>query len=143
MSFEFALSEELKAEIIVLAKKDKTITEAINKKIKQIIQSDEFTIDHYKNLKHDLSEYKRVHIMKSFVLLFKVYKEKNFILFVKFGHHDEIYEMKRWHMEYKTYKEQEKSKNNAKHGNLFACNSEWRNLKQKKTIFLKLSKTIK
>ena len=95
MPFEFSLSEELKAEIIVLAKKDKIITEAINKKIKQIIQSDEFTIDHYKNLRHDLSEYKRVHIMKSFVLLFKVYKEKNFILFGKFGHHDEIYKRKK------------------------------------------------
>jgi YafQ family addiction module toxin component len=95
MPFEFALSEELKAEIIVLAKRDKTVTEAINKKIKQIIQSDEFTIDHYKNLRHDLSEYKRVHIMKSFVLLFKVYKEKNYILFDKFGHHDEIYGRKK------------------------------------------------
>jgi len=95
MPFEFALSDELKAEIIVLAKKDKTITEAINKKIKQIIQSDEFTINHYKNLRHDLSEYKRVHILKSFVLLFKVYKNKNFILFDKFGHHDEIYELKK------------------------------------------------
>ncbi len=95
MPFEFALSNELKAEIIVLARKDKTITEAINKKIKQIIQSDELTINHYKNLRHDLGEYKRVHIMKSFMLLFKVYKEKNFILFDKFGHHDEIYKRKK------------------------------------------------
>ncbi len=32
--------------------------------------------------------------MKSFVLLFKVFKEKNFILFVKLDHHDNVYNKK-------------------------------------------------
>lgn len=48
------------------------VTDAMNKKIKQAIASDEFTIGHYKNLRHDLSGYKRVHVGKSFVLMFKV-----------------------------------------------------------------------
>ncbi len=89
--FSFSLSDELKIKIKALSKKDKKIVEVINKKIKQIINSDEETINHYKNLKYDLSEFKRVHIMKSFVLLFKVFKEKNFILFDKFDYHKNIY----------------------------------------------------
>ena len=91
MPFSFDLSDELKAEINVLSKRDKKTVEALNKKIKQIANCDEITIEHYKNLKHDLSEYKRVHISKSFVLLFKVFIKDKYILFDKFKHHDEIY----------------------------------------------------
>ena len=91
MPFSFDLSDELKATIRVLAKKDKKIVEILNKKIKQIANSDEITIDHYKNMRYGLKEYKRVHIAKSFVLFFKVFKEKNFIMFDKFGHHDDMY----------------------------------------------------
>ena len=89
MTFSFNLSDELKSTLLVLAKKDKPLADAINKKIRQIIDSD--AIDHYKNLRHDLNNYKRVHIRKSFVLLFKVNKKDNHILFDRFGHHDDIY----------------------------------------------------
>ena len=95
MPFNFQLSDELKATIKVLAKKDQKMTDAINKKIRQVITSDAFTIDHYKNCQHDLKEYKRVHIMKHFVLLFKVFREEKFILFDKFDHHDKIYRKKK------------------------------------------------
>ena len=91
MPFSFSLSEELKTKIKVLARKDKKTAAILNKKIKQIINSDEITIRHYKNLRYGLKQYKRVHVAKSFVLLFKVFKEKKFILFDKFGHHDDIY----------------------------------------------------
>lgn len=91
MPFSFDLSDELKATIKVLSKKDKKTSEALNKKIKQIISSDETTIDYYKNLRYGLKEYKRVHISKSFVLMFKVLKKEKHILFDKFRHHDDIY----------------------------------------------------
>ena len=91
MPFSFDLSDELKATIRVLAKKDKKTVGILNKKIKQIVNSDEITIDHYKNMRYGLKEYKRAHIAKSFVLFFKVFKEKNFIMFDKFGHHDDMY----------------------------------------------------
>ena len=91
MPFSFSLSDELKATIRILAKKDKKTCEILNKKIKEIANSDETTIEHYKNLRYDLKEYKRVHIAKSFVLIFKVFKKENFILFDKFRHHDDIY----------------------------------------------------
>lgn len=95
MPFKFQVSDELKTTLMSISKKDQKMSSAINKKIKQIVNSDEFTIEHYKNLRNDLSEYKRVHIMKHFVLLFKVFKKEKFILFDKFDHHDKIYKKKK------------------------------------------------
>lgn len=89
--FDFSLSDELKLIIKKLVKKDKKKVEIINRKIKEIINSDQQSIQHYKNLRHDLKDYKRVRIDKSFVLAFKVDVLNNFILFVDFDHHDKIY----------------------------------------------------
>ena len=89
--FDFNLSDELKFKIKKIVKKDKKKVEIINKKIKQIINCDKDSINHYKNLKKPLNDFKRVHIDKHFVLTFKVNLEDNFILFVDFDHHDRIY----------------------------------------------------
>ncbi len=89
--FVFDLSDELNLIIRQLSRKDQKKAEIINKKIKEIINSDHQTIDHYKNLRHDMKHLKRVHIDKHFVLTFSVNKEKNFILFVDFDHHDNVY----------------------------------------------------
>lgn len=89
--FDFDLTDELKVKISKLVKKDKKKVEIINKKIKEIISSDNQTINHYKNLRYDLKEFKRVHIDKHFVLTFKVNLPENSILFVDFDHHDNIY----------------------------------------------------
>jgi YafQ family addiction module toxin component len=91
MTFSFDLSEGLKATVHALAKKDKVRAIILNKKIKEIIACDETAIDHYKNLRHELSEYKRAHIDKSFVLIFKVFKKEKHILFERLDHHDKIY----------------------------------------------------
>jgi len=91
MSFDFDLSDELKLVIKRLQKKDKSRLVILNSKIKQIANNDLNSIDRYKNLKYGLSDYKRVHIDKSFVLIFKINKEKNHILFDKLKHHDDIY----------------------------------------------------
>ena len=89
--FDFDLTDELKIIIKKLVKKDKKKVEVINKKIKEIVNSDAQSIRHYKNLRHDLKEYKRVHLVRSFVLVFKVDISNNFILFVDFDHHDKVY----------------------------------------------------
>jgi len=89
--FDFNISDELKVIIKKLAKKDKKKVEIINKKIKEIINCDSTSINHYKNLRYDLKEFKRVHIDNSFVLTFKVDLTNNLILFVDFDHHDKIY----------------------------------------------------
>ena len=89
--FDFDLSDELKIKIRKILKKDKEKVEIINKKIKEIVNNDPNSIERYKNLRHELKNFKRVHIDKHFVLIFKVDKEKNFILFEDFDHHDKIY----------------------------------------------------
>lgn len=89
--FNFDLTDELKIKINKLLKKDKKKVEIINKKIKEIINCSNDSINHYKNLRYDLKDFKRVHIDKHFVLIFKVDYENNFILFSDFDHHDNVY----------------------------------------------------
>jgi len=91
MTFQPVLSEKVKKVLEKLSTRDKVLAVAINKKIKQICSCNEEVINHYKNLRYDLSEYKRVHVERSFVLLFKVDFEKKMILFVDIDHHDNIY----------------------------------------------------
>jgi len=89
--FSFNLSDELKLILKKLSKKDSKRAKILNKKIKEIISCDEKTIHHYKNLKRELKNYKRVHIDSSFILFFQVYKKEKHILFVSLEHHDDAY----------------------------------------------------
>ena len=91
MPFKYDFSDELEETLDKLFKKDRKRYEAIMKKAEEIASRDLATIEFYKNLMHGKKEYKRVHIDRSFVLLFKVFKEEKFILFDKFGHHDDVY----------------------------------------------------
>lgn len=89
--FSFDLSDELRIVMRKLSKKDKKRAEIINNKIREIINCDENTIEHYKNMRHNLSDYKRVHIDSSFVLFFQVFKKEKQVLFVRLEHHDDAY----------------------------------------------------
>lgn len=91
MPLEYDLSDKLKDILRHLAKRDPKKVLIINKKIKQIVNSDEFTIEHYKNLRHNMKDFKRVHIDKHFVLTFHYDKAKKFVFFVDYDHHDNIY----------------------------------------------------
>jgi YafQ family addiction module toxin component len=91
MTFKYDFSDSLIEILKQIHKKDKKLYASIFKKVEEIVSRDLTTIDFYKNLRYDLKEYKRVHVMKSFVLLFKIYKTKNFILFERLDHHDNIY----------------------------------------------------
>jgi len=72
-----------------LSKKDKVMYERVLKKIEEVINSED--VEHYKNLRYDMKDRKRVHL-GHFVLVFKFLKESDTISFVDFGHHDEVYE---------------------------------------------------
>jgi mRNA-degrading endonuclease RelE of RelBE toxin-antitoxin system len=63
----------------------------VRKKMDQIVSMDEASIDHYKNLRYGLSDWKRVHVGKSYVLFFRVYKKEGIVLFQKLMHHDDAY----------------------------------------------------
>lgn len=91
MTFTLNLSDELKETIKKLYSKDKKLFLELQKKINQIVSCDKETINHYKNLRYGFSDYKRVPVGKSFVLLFSVDVQNNTVYFVKFDHHDKIY----------------------------------------------------
>ena len=84
----FEVSENLQEILKKLSKKDKALHEQIIKKINEIINS--YDVEHYKNLRYNLKEYKRVHI-GHFVLIFRYDKPKNTIFFEDFSHHDAVY----------------------------------------------------
>ena len=70
-----------------LAKKNKKQLEIILNKIEEIRTEP----SHYKNLKRPLQHLKRVHVDKSFVLVFSVEDSKNTVIIEDYDHHDNIY----------------------------------------------------
>ncbi len=86
----YDLSDKLKAIVSALVKKDKSLAEQLYKKIKEVTSRDSETIEFYKNLHNPMQEYKRVQI-GHFVLTFKFFKDKNFVLIDNIDHHDNIY----------------------------------------------------
>ena len=87
--YEWGRSKKLEKVLKKLFKKDKIRYEATLKKINDVINSE--NPHHYKNLSHDMREFKRVHIDKSFILIFKVDENKKTIKFEDLQHHDDIY----------------------------------------------------
>ncbi len=82
------IKPHLKKVIEKLSKKDKSMYWQVLRKIDEIIKSD--SIDHYKNLRHDMKDSKRVHI-GHFVLVFSFNKAQNLVSFEDYEHHDSIY----------------------------------------------------
>ncbi len=91
MQREFDIEEKLHGTLQKLSKKDKLLYERVMKKIFEIINSSD--VKHYKNLRHEMSDRKRVQI-GHFVLVFKYDKANDKIIFVDFDHHDNVYDRK-------------------------------------------------
>jgi YafQ family addiction module toxin component len=85
---EFEIKPELDKKLVKLSKKDKNSYEAVMKKIEEVITSS--NVEHYKNLRHDMKESKRVHV-GHFVLIFSYDKVNDFVSFEDYDHHDKIY----------------------------------------------------
>ena len=86
---QYKLSDELEEILKKLKKKDRVTYDIIFKKIEEVVNSE--NIEHYKNMGYDMSDYKEVHIKKSFVLVFRFDKKIQLIEFVDFDHHDKIF----------------------------------------------------
>lgn len=56
-------------------------------KIEDILSCDD--LNHYKNLRYDFRNLKRVHVNTSFVIVF--YEKEDTIYFIDYDHHDKIY----------------------------------------------------
>ncbi len=86
---EFEIKPELRKKLIKLSRKDKRRFEAVMKKIEEVLKFDD--IDHYKNLRYNMKESKRVHI-GHFVLVFSYDRVNNLVSFEDYDHHDNIYQ---------------------------------------------------
>ena len=86
---EFEVSIKLKKILKKLVKKDRLRYEATLKKIDEICSNPD--IGHYKNLSYNLKEFKRVHILSHFVLIFKFDKKTKKVKFEDLQHHNDIY----------------------------------------------------
>ena len=86
--YSYEIKPHLQKILKKLSKKDKKLYEQILKKVEEIINSSD--VEHYKNLRHNMKDSKRVHI-GPFVLVFQYNKQNNEINFDDFDHHDNIY----------------------------------------------------
>ena len=84
----YEIKPSLQSTLNKLSKKDKSLYEQVMKKINEIINS--YDVEHYKNLRYNMKDCKRVHI-GHFVLVFSFDKSTNTISFDDFDHHDTIY----------------------------------------------------
>ncbi len=82
------ISDELSAALKNLKRKAPSLFSQVQKKINQIASLDDSALTHFKNLRGNMSKYKRVHV-GSFVLFF--YIEGDIILFDRLLHHDDAY----------------------------------------------------
>lgn len=87
--YTYEISKNLERVLFKLIQKNKKQYLAFKKKAKAVTLCD--NVDHFKNLRYPLQKYKRVHINKSFVLIFSVDKNKKHIVFEDLEHHDKIY----------------------------------------------------
>ncbi len=87
MSYSYEVSKRLERELDKLQKKNKKRFEIILKKMSEILNNPY----HYKPLQHEMHGLRRVHIDKSFVLVFEIIEAENKVIFLDFDHHDNIY----------------------------------------------------
>lgn len=86
--YDFEISEKLQEIMRKLSKKDRSLYDRLVKKINEVVNS--YDIEHYKNLRHDMKDSKRVKI-GHFVLVFQFNREKKRVRFDDLDHHDKIY----------------------------------------------------
>jgi len=85
--YQYEFRESVEKNLKKLAKKNPKQLAIIEKKIEEIIESPH----HYKNLRSPLQHLKRVHIDRSFVLVFSVDETTKTVIFEDYDHHDYIY----------------------------------------------------
>ena len=90
MEYRFEIKPKLEKKLKKIEKKDPVMFKAAREKIKEIIKKPH----HYKPLRYDLKGLRRVHLEKSFVLVFEIDEAEKIVRFLDFGHHDEIYKKK-------------------------------------------------
>ncbi len=85
----YEIKPSLQGILSKLKRKDPVAFRAVYHKIKEVVDCG--NPDHYKPLRYNLKNKKRVHIMGSFVLIFEYDAQAGCICFLDYGYHSEIY----------------------------------------------------
>ena len=85
--YSYELRKSVEKIFFKLANKNPKQLERVEKKINEVIQNPH----HYKNLRKPLQHLKRLHIDKSFVVLFSVNEDSHKVIIEDYDHHDNIY----------------------------------------------------
>lgn len=85
--YDLALRRSVEKIFSKLAKKNPKQLETIHKKIQEIRRDPH----RYKNLRRPLQHLKRVHVDKSYVLVFSIDYAGNLVIIEDYDHHDDIY----------------------------------------------------
>ncbi|MBI3051741.1 hypothetical protein HYY74_04770 [Candidatus Woesearchaeota archaeon] len=85
--YSYELRKSVEKIFFKLAKRNPQQLLMIKRKIEEI----RLNPQHYKNLRKPLQHLKRVHIDKSFVLVFSVDETKRHIVIEDYDHHDNLY----------------------------------------------------
>ena len=87
MKYKDYYSEKLFDKLKKIKRKNKSLFDVTMKKIDEILEHPET----YKLLSYNMKDFRRVHVLKSFVLIFKVDPKKKVVKFEDLDHHDKIY----------------------------------------------------
>ncbi len=87
MIYGLEIPEKLDRIFAKLAKKDRKTIEIINNKIKHILDNPY----QFKPLKNDLAGTRRVHIGKSFVLIYEILENIKTVRILDYNHHETIF----------------------------------------------------
>lgn len=87
MSYDLFILPSCKKDIERACKNNTPLKDSLSKKIQEICENP----FHYKPLRNELHGMRRVHILKSFVLIYNVNKNEKIVTLVSFSHHDTAY----------------------------------------------------
>jgi YafQ family addiction module toxin component len=87
MTYNLEVSEQLDRKLEKLSKKSKIQLKAINKKVNEILENPQ----RFKPLRGDRKGAHRVHIEKSFVLVYEIDEKRKTIKLLDYDHHNKIY----------------------------------------------------
>ncbi len=85
--YSLEVEERVYSKFEKLRKRDQVQLNAINSKIKQILENPR----RFKPLKFPMAGLFRVHVMKSFVLIYRVDEARKTVIIIDYDHHDKIY----------------------------------------------------
>ncbi|MBI5253833.1 MAG: type II toxin-antitoxin system RelE/ParE family toxin [Euryarchaeota archaeon] len=86
MPYSFEIKPELAVKLRKIKKKNFLLFQRIQKRIGEIIENP----THYKPLRYDMKNIRRVHL-DPFVLIFSVNENEGLVEFLDLDHHDKIY----------------------------------------------------